>query len=362
MLTDDAAIRATLTGAPSAPALPSIVAELDALTASVVVPIITNYSETPPTTPPFEVAAVLNATQDAITNDNHVVLAASLLPLLVTVIPEEVLSNYPGITEKLLPVVNTATAVLGFQVCAVLCCVQQRERYVSPSAPPMCSPQPSPPATPVKTISERPELFRLANLLGVGWTGDRVRSTFVEFFKTKSHTFVPSSSVVPHNDPTLLFSNAGMNQFKPIFLGTVDPSTEFAKLKAACNSQKVVMLWVSVMQELVCGWCVVAVNATSRIWGVEYALHKINDSPQCIRAGGKHNDLDDVGKDIYHHTFFEMLGNWSFGDYFKKEAIAWAWELLTKVYGLQAERLYATYFGGDESQGLPPDEEAREIW
>ncbi len=99
--------------------------------------------------------------------------------------------------------------------------------------------QPTPPASPIKTIGDRPELFRLANLLGVGWTGDRVRSTFVVFFKTKAHTFVPSSSVVPHNDPTLLFSNAGMNQFKPIFLGTVDPSTEFARLKAACNSQKV---------------------------------------------------------------------------------------------------------------------------
>lgn len=143
----------------------------------------------------------------------------------------------------------------------------------------------------------------------------KIRSTFIEFFQGKQHQFVSSSPIVVKNDPTLMFTNAGMNQFKDYFLGN-----EIAKSTRVANSQK------------------------------------------CLRVSGKHNDLEEVGVDTYHHTMFEMLGNWSFGDYFKKEAIEWAWELLTEVYKLPKERLYVSVFGGDQADGLEKDSEAFDLW
>src|SRR5512133_2927373 len=145
-------------------------------------------------------------------------------------------------------------------------------------------------------------------------TGAKIRQDFIDFFVEHKHTFVPSSSLVPGGDQTLLFTNAGMVQFKDVFLGT-----DKRPYSRAVDSQK------------------------------------------CLRVAGKHNDLDDVGRDDSHHTFFEMLGNWSFGDYYKKEAIAWAWELLTSVWGLDKSRLYATYFK-DEKGEIASDEDAARFW
>src|SRR5689334_3921987 len=144
----------------------------------------------------------------------------------------------------------------------------------------------------------------------------KVRSEFLEFFAQRGHRRVASSSLVPSNDPTLLFTVAGMVQFKDVFTGR-----EHRDYKRAASSQK------------------------------------------CVRAGGKQNDLDEVGKTPRHHTFFEMLGNFSFGDYFKPDAIAWAWELLTKTYAIDPNRLVITVYGGDkELAGVSPDDEARAIW
>ena len=146
-------------------------------------------------------------------------------------------------------------------------------------------------------------------------TSKEIRKAFLDFFASKGHTIVPSAPMVVKNDPTLMFTNAGMNQFKDFFLGNSQPKHK-----------------------------------------------RVADSQKCLRVSGKHNDLEEVGHDSYHHTMFEMLGNWSFGDYFKSEAISWAWELLTEVYGIDKDRLYATVFEGDASDGTEMDSEALEEW
>ena len=146
-------------------------------------------------------------------------------------------------------------------------------------------------------------------------TSKEIRQAFLDFFSSKGHTVVPSAPMVVKNDPTLMFTNAGMNQFKDVFLG----------------------------------------NSASRFF-------RATDSQKCLRVSGKHNDLEEVGHDTYHHTMFEMLGNWSFGDYFKSEAIDWAWELLTEVYKIDKNLLYATVFEGSAEDGTGLDEEAKQAW
>ena len=146
-------------------------------------------------------------------------------------------------------------------------------------------------------------------------SSNEIRAKFLDFFESKNHHIVPSSPMVVKNDPTLMFTNAGMNQFKDIFLG----------------------------------------NAPAQ-------YPRVSDSQKCLRVSGKHNDLEEVGHDTYHHTMFEMLGNWSFGDYFKKEAIAYAWEFLTDVLKIDKNNLYVTVFGGDPNEGLEMDSEAYGFW
>lgn len=149
----------------------------------------------------------------------------------------------------------------------------------------------------------------------MSWKSKEIRKAFLDFFKSKGHTIVPSAPIVVKNDPTLMFTNAGMNQFKDFFLGNQLPASK-----------------------------------------------RIADTQKCLRVSGKHNDLEEVGIDTYHHTMFEMLGNWSFGDYFKKEAIEWAWELLTEVYKIPKEQIYVTIFEGDEKEKLERDSESYNIW
>lgn len=146
-------------------------------------------------------------------------------------------------------------------------------------------------------------------------TSQEVRTQFLNFFKERGHQIVPSAPMVMKDDPTLMFTNAGMNQFKEFFLGNSKPKHK-----------------------------------------------RVSDTQKCLRVSGKHNDLEEVGKDTYHHTMFEMLGNWSFGDYFKKEAIQWAWELLTEVYKIDKNSLYVSVFEGSEDDGLPLDQEAYDLW
>lgn len=146
-------------------------------------------------------------------------------------------------------------------------------------------------------------------------TTKEIRQAFLDFFASKGHQIVSSAPIVVKNDPTLMFTNAGMNQFKELFLGEA---------------------------------------------AIKYS--RVADTQRCLRVSGKHNDLEEVGIDTYHHTMFEMLGNWSFGDYFKKEAIAWSWQLLTEVYKIPKDQLYVTVFEGDEKEGLAKDQEAYDIW
>ena len=142
-----------------------------------------------------------------------------------------------------------------------------------------------------------------------------VRKQFLDFFASQGHLIVPSAPIVLKDDPTLMFNNSGMAQFKEYFLGNATPKS-----------------------------------------------NRIADTQKCLRVSGKHNDLEDVGFDTYHHTMFEMLGNWSFGDYFKKEAINWAWQLLTEVYKIPKENLYVSVFEGSEEENVPFDQEAWDIW
>ncbi|MGA9637617.1 alanine--tRNA ligase, partial [Flavobacterium sp.] len=142
-----------------------------------------------------------------------------------------------------------------------------------------------------------------------------IRKAYLQFFESKGHLIVPSAPIVLKDDPTLMFNNSGMAQFKEYFLGNATPKS-----------------------------------------------NRITDTQKCLRVSGKHNDLEDVGFDTYHHTMFEMLGNWSFGDYFKKEALPWAWEFLTEVLKLEKDRLYVSVFEGNEAENVPFDQDAFDIW